>query len=334
MKRIPWLAAAGLAGFAAGRLAEADRSRRLEAPAAPLLSFTPQAAGAALLGAAVLRRHRAVAAATALSGMALAGVVRPRTVARPQPPAEGPALRLLTANLLAGRASEEAVVALARRQGTDVLCLQELTEPAVARLKQAGLADLLPYEMTDVRGESTRGSGIYSRFPLAEGPLFDPTYAAQPRARLALPGGQWSDLICIHTSPPNPPTRARVARWREELAMLPPPSGPAGPPLILAGDFNATADHVAFRRVLGLGHVDAAAASGRGLVPTWGPWAGGGPGLLTIDHILVDPRCAVLAVGVYRLPGSDHRALSAQLRLPGAPGAPGPVASGRDDNGR
>ncbi len=324
MKRIPWLAVAGLAGFAAGRLAAADRSRRLEAPVAPLLSFTPQAAGAALLGAAALRRHRAAALA-ALTGLALAAVVRPRTVARPQPPAEGPVLRLITANLLAGRASEEAVVALARRQGADVLCLQELTEPAVARLKQAGLADLLPYEMTDVRGESARGSGIYSRFPLAEGLSQGPTYAAQPAARLALPGGRFADLICVHTSPPNPPTRARVARWREELALLPPPSGPAGPPLILAGDFNATADHVAFRRVLGLGHVDAAAALGRGLVPTWGPWAGGGPGLLTIDHVLLDPRCAVLAVGVHRLPGSDHRAVSTQFRLPGrAAGAPGP----------
>ena len=40
------------------------------------------------------------------------------------------------------------------------------------------------------------------------------------------------------------------------------------------------------------------------------------PALLTIDHVLVDPRCAVLATSVHALPGSDHRAVYAEFRLP------------------
>jgi endonuclease/exonuclease/phosphatase (EEP) superfamily protein YafD len=94
--------------------------------------------------------------------------------------------------------------------------------------------------------------------------------------------------------------------------MLP---APADPPRVLAGDFNATADHAQFRRLLRLGHVDAAAQLGRGLIPTWGP--AGRPALLTLDHVLLDPRCAVLAASVHQLPGSDHRAVYAEFRLPG-----------------
>jgi endonuclease/exonuclease/phosphatase family metal-dependent hydrolase len=221
-------------------------------------------------------------------------------------------LRVLTANLLAGRASEEAVVGLVRRMGVDVLFLQELTSAAAARLEQAGLDHLLPHEMTDVRDSGPRGSGIYARFPLSSGLSLTPTSMAQPTARLVLPAGQRVELVCVHPCAPTPPSSRRsVARWREELAILPPP---ADPPRVLAGDFNATADHAQFRRLLRLGHVDAADQTGNGLAPTWGP--AGKPALLTIDHVLVDPRCAVLAASAHLLPGSDHRAVYAELRLP------------------
>jgi endonuclease/exonuclease/phosphatase (EEP) superfamily protein YafD len=316
MKRIAWLAVGGMAGLGAARLARADRVRRVEAPVAPLLSFAPQVMAGGLLGSRLLRRYPAAAAAAGLTGAALAAVVLPRAIRRPQPAADGPVLRVITANVLRGRADEEALVRLVQRDGADVLFLQELTESAVVRLKQAGLADLLPHELIDVRGETSRGSGMYARFPLTEGKPFPPTFAAQPVARLELPGGQVVDLACIHTHPPNPPRPRNVARWRKELSLLPPaPDSADAPPLVLAGDFNATLDHESFRGLLRRGHVDAAAQLGRGLVPTWALFPGW-PGLLTIDHVLVDPRCAVLAVEVHPLPGSDHRAVYAEFRLP------------------
>jgi endonuclease/exonuclease/phosphatase (EEP) superfamily protein YafD len=316
MKRIVWLAVGAIAGLGAARLARADRFRRAEAQVVPLLSFAPHAMAGGLLGWLLLRRHPVASAAAGVTGTALAAVVLPRVIGRPQPPADGPVLRVLTANLLHGRADEEALVALVQRKGADVLFVQELTEPAVVRLKQAGLADMLPYELIDVRGDSSRGSGIYARCPLAEGTQFPSNFAAQPTAQMELPGGQRVALACIHTHPPNPPRPGPVARWREDLGMLPPPAdSPELAPLVLAGDFNATLDHEHFRRVLRLGHVDAAAQLGRGLVPTWGPLARG-PAVLAIDHVLLDPGCAVLAVEVLRLRGSDHRAVYTEFRLP------------------
>jgi endonuclease/exonuclease/phosphatase (EEP) superfamily protein YafD len=314
MKRISGVAAAGLAGWGAVRLAGADRFRCLEAPAVPVLSFTPQAAVVALAGS-VLLRHQGTppaAAATALAAGALTAVILPRAIRRPQPQASGPVLRVLTANLRFGHAAEGAVIGLVRRKGVDVLFLQELTDAALTRLRQAGLNHLLPHEMTDVRGGGACGSGIYARFPLSSGLLLAPTPIAQPTARLELPAGRCVELVCVHPCAPGPRSlRRSVARWREELAILPPP---ADPPRVLAGDFNATVDHAQFRRLLRLGHVDAAGQTGNGLAPTWGP--AGKPALLTIDHVLVDSRCAVLATSVHFLPGSDHRAVYAKFRLP------------------
>jgi endonuclease/exonuclease/phosphatase (EEP) superfamily protein YafD len=310
---ISWAVAGGLAAWAAARVTAADRVRRIEAPVAPLLSFTPQAAAVAPAVALALGlgRRKGPAATAALAAAALTVVVRPRAARRRQPAASGPTLRVLTVNLLCGRADAEVVVALVRRTGADVLFLQELTEDAVNRLKKAGLGDLMPQEVTELRG-GPRGSGIYSRFPLSERPPLAPVHAAQPTAVLELPGGEAVEVGCVHPHPPKPPWSRGVARWRRELAVLPPPGEV---PLVLAGDFNATLDHALFRSVLRLGYADAALQAGNALAPTWGP--AGRLALITIDHVLVDRRCAVLASSVHAVPGSDHRAVFAEVRLPG-----------------
>lgn len=310
---ISWAVAGGLAAWAAARVTAADRVRRIEGPVAPLLSFTPLAAAAAPAATLTLglARRRGPAATAALATAALAVVMRPRAARRTQPAASGPVLRVLTVNLLCGRADVEAVVALVRQTGADVLFLQELTGDAVTRLKQAGLDDLMPQKAPEPRG-GPRGSGIYSRFPLSDGPPLVPVHAAQPTAVLKLPGGEMVELACVHPHPPRPPWSRGVARWRRELAVLPPPGEL---PRVLAGDFNATLDHAVFRSVLRLGYADAALQAGEALTPTWGP--AGRPALITIDHVLVDRRCAVLASAVHAVPGSDHRAVYAEVRLPG-----------------
>jgi endonuclease/exonuclease/phosphatase (EEP) superfamily protein YafD len=302
-----------MAGWAVARLTAADRFCPLEQVAVPLLALTPQAAVAAGL-AALLLRGKGPSATAALAGAALAAVVAPRTIPRRQPAADGPVLRVLTVNLQYGRAAGGQLVELVRSTGADVLFLQELDEDAVSRLKQAGLGELLPHEMADIVGYRYRGSGIYARYPLRPGLTIGPSYASQPTARLDLPWGRSAQLVCVHPHPPAPPWHAPAApRWRLELAALPPPGDL---PVILAGDYNATLDHAQFRRLLRLGHVDAASQVGNGLVPTWGPEPHGRPVLLPFDHVLVDPRCAVLATSTHQLPESDHRALYAEFRLP------------------
>jgi endonuclease/exonuclease/phosphatase family metal-dependent hydrolase len=308
---VSWTVAGGLAAWAAARVTGADRVRRAETQAVLLLSFTPQVAAAApwaTLGLRLMGR-RGPAAIAAIAAAALGAVVRPRQIPRYQPGASGPMLRVFTANMFFGRADAQMIVTRIRETGADVLFLQELTANAVSRLKQAGLEDLMPHRRLEIGG-GPRGSGIYSRFPLSEGPAMAPTYMSQSTALLQLPSGQEVELICVH---PSAPARrdGDASRWREELAVLPPPGQR---PRFLAGDFNATLDHAAFRHVLGLGYADAALQTGNALTPTWG--LPGKRAVLTLDHILVDRSCAVLDYAVHILPRSDHQLVYAEIQIP------------------
>ena len=308
---LSWIVAGGLAGWAAARVMAIDRVRRAETAAVPVLTFTPQVAAAAPWAALGLRlaRRRGPAATAAVAATALGLAVRPRRVPLPQPGATGPRLRVLTANLYFGRGDAEVVVSRVRQGSVDVLFLQELTADAVTRLKQAGLDDLMPHTQLDLRGGS-RGSGIYSRFPLTEGPAVAPTHMAQPTALLELPNGDTVELVGVHPVTPQLGRGGSVA-WRTELGTLPPPGDL---PRVLAGDFNATLDHAAFRDVLRLGYADAGRRAGKALTPTWGP-PGRGP-LFTLDHVLVSRACAILDYAVYLVPGSDHRAVLAEIQFP------------------
>lgn len=304
--------AGALAGWAAVRLAGVDRHRFAEAWAAPLLSFTPQVTAGAWVSALLLP-GAGPAVVAAVAGAALTAAVGPRAVPSRQPPAAGPVLRVVTANLLVGRAVADEVVELARRQRAHVLFVQELTDDAEAGLQRAGLGELLPHRVTQQVLNGSRAS-IYARYPLRGASPAAPPPAARCAARLDLPSGQCVQLVCIHAATPKHPWfRGATARWRRQLSALP---APGNSPRILAGDFNATLDHAQFRQLLRRGYADAASQAGNGLSLTWGPRPGRRLTLLAIDHVLIDRRCAVLTTSVHWLTGSDHRALYAELRLP------------------
>ena len=309
---ISWAVAGGFAAWAGARILSVDRARQAETLAVPVLTFTPQVSRVAPWAALALRLagRRGPAATTAVAAAALGLVVRTRKIPRPQPGACGPMLRVLTHNMYFGRADAEILVTRVRQLDADVLFLQELTEDAVTRLKQAGLDDLMQYTQLDLRGGS-RGSGIYARFPLSEGPAMPMIHMAQPTALLELPNGQRVELVCVHPVTPRP-LHAGATQWREEIGVLPAPGDLSR---IVAGDFNATLDHAVFRDVLRLGYADAGQQAGDALTPTWGP-PGGNSALFTLDHVLADRNCAVLGYSVHTVPGTDHRAVYAEIQLP------------------
>jgi endonuclease/exonuclease/phosphatase (EEP) superfamily protein YafD len=325
VRRVAGAVAGGLAGLAVARLAAADRVPWARSCTAPLLALTPVAAAAGWASVPFVpgRGSRTV---TALATAALTATVIPRALPRPQPEAGGPVLRVVTLNMLVGKAPADALVGLARATGADVLFVQELTDEAAARLDRAGIGTVFGHRMTEHSGQSEHDTGIYARHPLRsdvagrcpEG-AGGPSRVTHRSARLDLPSGHSARLVCVHIPPPKPPWAPSYAeRWQAELGRVPPPGSlPGNLPVVLAGDFNATVDHAPLRAVLGRGYRDAACEVGNGLVPTWGPEPHGQPPLLTIDHVLVGPGCAVLRTRVHRIPGIDHRALYAELRLPG-----------------
>src|SRR5690606_39271512 len=175
-------------------------------------------------------------------------------------------------------------------------------------LLDAGVADLLPNMVIDAR-PGPDGTGLYSRHPVEAVDVEVEGRSAHPTGLVDVPGAPPVQVTVVH---PVPPVGRDLGSWRRTLQTLPRPADD-GRVHLLVGDFNATVDQPTMRDLLADGYVDAAAARGRGWVPTWS--RGLGPGL-AIDHVLVDRATAVAGVSVHGLPGSDHRAVVAELRLP------------------
>jgi endonuclease/exonuclease/phosphatase (EEP) superfamily protein YafD len=304
---LPW------AGWAALRAAGVDRGF----PLTPAVALTPYAAAASALplAAALAARSRPATVLAAGSAAVLAAAGLPRLGRRPVPvPPAHRALRLVSLNMLHGRADAAATAALVARADADVLTLMEVTPEAVTRLLDAGIGDRLPHAHVVPAGEhqpAGAGGALWTRLEIAERRVL-PGRFGQPVARLVLPGAPDVEVTAVHTDPPLR-DREHVRRWTGELAGLPEPGREVLQ--VLAGDFNATLDHAAFRRVLRSGWADAARATGQAWRSTWQPERAREP-RLTLDHVLVDPRIGVRSFEVVRVPGSDHRALVAELLVP------------------
>ncbi|WP_329108237.1 endonuclease/exonuclease/phosphatase family protein [Micromonospora sp. NBC_01699] len=307
-----WLALAPGLGWAVLRLGGLER-----AAAVQWVAFTPYVVVWTLvpLGLALALRRFPAAAVAALVTICLAAVVGPRAVPDRQPDPTGPALRVMTANLLFGGADPAALVALVRDERVDVLAVQEFTAGAATELDRFGLAELLPHRQLGP-DDGARGSALYARFPLRDGGVrrngggFNQAYAT-----VLVPGAPSVLVESVHPAAPH--SLDVLAAWRSDLEAEP-PATPDGPLRVLAGDFNATLDHAPLRRLLATGYVDAADATGDGLVGTWGPYDGDLIPPVTIDHVLADRRIGVRDTRVHPLAGSDHRPVLAELSLPAA----------------
>lgn len=70
-----------------------------------------------------------------------------------------------------------------------------------------------------------------------------------------------------------------------------------------------------WRAELDTGYRDTADQAGEGLRATWPTDTPIGP-IAAIDHVLVDGGCAIRSFDSVPLPGSDHRAVVAEIVLP------------------
>ncbi|WP_308257283.1 endonuclease/exonuclease/phosphatase family protein [Saccharothrix luteola] len=290
------------------RLLGIDGTRHMLATTALTPYFT--AAGVALGALALLLRRWAVGTVTLLVAVVLVAAVAPRAFPDSRPVGVGQEVTVMAANLLVGMADAEVVVAAVKAHDVDVLTLQELTPEMVRDLERAGLAEVLPYRhFLDEPGGS--GSGVASRYPVFPRTLTPPSTLRQAGALVDVPG---EDLEVLSVHPLPPVVDAGPENWQRDMAGLP-ERELDGPVRVLAGDFNATLDHVGLRRLLNTGYVDAADQVGAGLDPTW-PSGALWPPPVAIDHVLVDERCPVEEFTVVDIPGSDHRAVVTRFVVP------------------
>nr|WP_281496876.1 endonuclease/exonuclease/phosphatase family protein [Ornithinimicrobium sp. F0845] len=201
------------------------------------------------------------------------------------------------------------IVALVRQYDVDALVLLEATARTGDQVAHGSLSDLLPHVSGQVR-EDAGGTLVLTAEPHVELPDPPAGTFTQVAVRVQGAGGDadWT-LVAVH---PAPPLLTTSDRWRDDLAALQAwVEGHREGRLVLAGDFNASQGHPAFR-ALSDGMVDAHREAGAGWVRTW-PMGSPVPPFIQLDHVLAR-GFAVQDAGVADLTGSDHRAVWARLR--------------------
>ncbi|WP_374113084.1 endonuclease/exonuclease/phosphatase family protein [Streptomyces sp. CNZ748] len=278
-------------------------------PVPQLLAFLPWLLVPTAAGLLFTLRSRWWAGAVwgvALLGL-LAWYIEP--YGRTEDPAGPPLahLRVLTSNLEYGRATGPLVDAV-RREKPDLVFVQECDHRCDAVLAR-DLAAAYPHRSA-VPGDGFEGSVILGRLPLR------PT-AGVP-GTLGMPGAT-ADVagrtVRLQLAHPMPPLPGLVPLWQRELGRLRDAAAAAPDvPTVLAGDFNASQDHAAFRRVLDTGLRDAARLDGADRTPTWPARTAPAFGA-QIDHVLVSEEFAADRARFLDLGDTDHRALVVDLTL-------------------
>ena len=256
------------------------------------------------------RRPALSGAAAVLSLLHLAWTV-PGALPAPGSPAVAdgsPGLRLMTANLLAVNPDPTALCDEIRARDPDVLLVQELSPRWLAAFEESGLLAHFPHALYEVR-EDSFGAGIFSRLPLDRPERLDLLGVPLLRATVQAPGGDLR-VYNVHPLPPRTPQYAAV--WQRQMARLEEELAAEPGALVAAGDFNATPHARWYQRLtrdrLRGAHED----HGRGLASTWPNGIFPLPPI-RLDHVLLSPELAVLAIDEGRGQGSDHRPVIADL---------------------
>jgi endonuclease/exonuclease/phosphatase (EEP) superfamily protein YafD len=263
-------------------------------------------------------RSRLVAATLALGLAWHTGVLVPY-LPEPTRAAAGPkvSVSVLELNLRYGLADLTALADRVREHRPDVLVLPEATAATERTLRHAAWSKDFPYLVGTAGNDydkakgigDPRGTLVASRYPVSELDASDGTIFSNFAVRLELPGRAVT-LIAAH--PANPEhgvdTWLRDAESLTRLAMHYSPG-----PVVLAGDLNATAEHLTLRELKAKAGL-ADTVVGQGWRPTF-PADAWYPPLIQIDHVLVSAQFTATGYRTLRIPGTDHLGLLVQLSL-------------------
>jgi len=246
------------------------------------------------------------------------GVLMPYLPAPDHASAAGPnSWTVLELNLHWGEADLDELADDVERQRPDVLVLAEVTRSDAKTFAHRRWSALLPYR-TGTAGDDhqpgaevgdSRGTMVLSRHPISPLDSAEDTLFSNFAVRLDLPARPVT-LIAAH--PANP--EHGLSRWLADgdsltrLAL----AHDTGP-LVVAGDLNATAEHLTLRELVAkAGLTDAGA--GEGWHPTY-PADAWYPPLIQIDHVLVSKDFSTIAYRTFRVSGTDHLGVMVTLAL-------------------
>ena len=254
------------------------------------------------------RRWAAVVPALVAAGLPWTFVVGYASSA-PAPAGNTVPLRAMLVTAHGGSVDADDVVTAVQSQRIDLLVVTELSGVLAHDLTRAGLTNQLTARWVDVSAAGpTGGIGIYSRFPVDRVTRLPGTFWPAVSTRVTV-GRATATLVAGRAVQPS---IADLDVWRGDLAGFGAAASVKGPVIVLA-NLNATPWQAQFRRITAGRLHDAGDVVGRGLRPTWPDWA---LPVMPIDHALVAGGIGVDSLDTTRISGTDHRALTAVLRLP------------------
>jgi endonuclease/exonuclease/phosphatase (EEP) superfamily protein YafD len=230
-------------------------------------------------------------------------------------------ITVLSWNTLGDAPGVAGIVDLARDAEADVVALPETTRPTaneVARLLGEAGKPVWPLTVEFDRVSKARSTSLLISAELGEYRVDDSVgNTGQLPSVVAVPlDGDGPVIVAAH---PVAPIQDYMKQWRADLEWL--ADVCAGDNVIVAGDFNATVDHMSAYAVGGeLGDChDGALAHDAAAVGTWPTYL---PPLLgaPIDHVMATANWEFTGVRVIESrddQGSDHRPVLAQLRPAG-----------------
>lgn len=234
------------------------------------------------------------------------------------------ALRVLTWNTNGAAVSADQIARVIDEQQVDIVSLPETAEEVGEQiaLKMRAAGNPMWVHHVNIRPDVKNGPQAWQTTILISAELGQYSVIASSQdgssntgsvpSVVAMPvdhGGP--TIVAVHAVAPR---EAAMSKWRSDLAWIA-DQCPAGD-FILAGDFNATVDHMASFGTAGgtMGQCrDAASATGNGML---GTWPADLPALVgaQIDHIMASANWTPTGTAVLDdAGGSDHRALVAQL---------------------
>lgn len=216
-------------------------------------------------------------------------------------------ITILTANVKDGGAAADDIAALVADRNPDIVVLQETSAEVLAFLEADARLD--PYShRSNAEPWAPVSILTWSRWPVTLVEMEPFSGVRLVHTEIDTPFGTMT-LSNVHTTSPS--QAALAAQWQRQFEQL--QSIETATPRIMAGDFNATEDHKAFRDLLDRGWSDAHDDRGCGFDATWpadAPLA-----IYRLDHVLVTDHFVVDALDVGRLEGSDHKPVIASVRF-------------------
>ncbi len=224
--------------------------------------------------------------------------------------ADAPKLRVLNSNVLFTNPQVNDLYDEMAAADADVITFHEVQARFHNELAAHPLATEMPHWHSNVHG-----TVILSRYPFVDTTHVMLDNELAPVVTIEVEGRRVR-IASVHPATPL----TDFDGWREALVDLKNFAAADNEQLVILGDFNATMQHRPFRNLLdGANLRDAHNERGDGWGGTW-PMGAGSQRFsppLRIDHILVGPGIEVTEFENRANPGSDHRALVADLAITG-----------------